>query len=231
MVALHIWSMSHGIASLFGRGDAARRPLPMSPEELLEAGVLVYLRGLGIGARLAAAPQRTAAAMFVAWAAGAGKLIPIALDTRNRDVNVIYIHSLEADHGLVEKLDWASARAAWIALMILGFISRGGRIGSGHPRLHPWERTNGLLDIDDGHEPLAIEDGAHAGKMDRVRARMERAGSGGDCVGLAPPSSGNRAFDEYRTETLQRLEEEQREFTEFLERLRFAKDRPSSISS
>ena len=48
MVALHIWAMSHGIASLFGRGDAARRTLPMSPEELLEAAVLVYLRGLGL---------------------------------------------------------------------------------------------------------------------------------------------------------------------------------------
>jgi len=49
MMALHIWSMSHGIASLFGRGDAGRRKLPMSAEELLEAGVLVYLRGLGLG--------------------------------------------------------------------------------------------------------------------------------------------------------------------------------------
>ena len=48
MVALHIWSMTHGVASLFGRGDAARRTLPMPPEELLEAAVLVYLRGLGI---------------------------------------------------------------------------------------------------------------------------------------------------------------------------------------
>ena len=48
MMALHIWSMSHGIASLFGRGDAARRKLPMTAEELLEAGVLVYLRGLGL---------------------------------------------------------------------------------------------------------------------------------------------------------------------------------------
>jgi AcrR family transcriptional regulator len=47
MMALHIWAMSHGIASLFGRGDAARRKLPMSPEELLEAEVLIYLRGLG----------------------------------------------------------------------------------------------------------------------------------------------------------------------------------------
>jgi hypothetical protein len=50
MVALHIWAMSHGVASLFGRGDAARRTLPMSPEELLEAAVLVYLRGLGLPA-------------------------------------------------------------------------------------------------------------------------------------------------------------------------------------
>ena len=48
MMALHIWALSHGIASLFGRGDAARRRLPMTPEELLEAGVLVYLRGLGL---------------------------------------------------------------------------------------------------------------------------------------------------------------------------------------
>jgi AcrR family transcriptional regulator len=47
MMALHIWAMSHGIASLFGRGDAARRKLPMTPEELLEAEVLIYLRGLG----------------------------------------------------------------------------------------------------------------------------------------------------------------------------------------
>ncbi|MCJ8144754.1 TetR/AcrR family transcriptional regulator [Ancylobacter sp. A5.8] len=46
MVALHIWSLSHGVASLFGRADGARRKLPMTPEELLEAGFLVYLRGL-----------------------------------------------------------------------------------------------------------------------------------------------------------------------------------------
>jgi len=50
MVALHIWSMTHGIASLFGRGDRARRTLPMAPDELLEAAVLVYLRGLGLTA-------------------------------------------------------------------------------------------------------------------------------------------------------------------------------------
>ncbi len=47
MMALHIWSLSHGIAALFGRGDAARRSIPLSPEELLEAAVLIYLEGLG----------------------------------------------------------------------------------------------------------------------------------------------------------------------------------------
>jgi AcrR family transcriptional regulator len=48
MVALHIWAMAHGVASLFGRGDGAQRALPISPAELLEAQVLVYLRGLGV---------------------------------------------------------------------------------------------------------------------------------------------------------------------------------------
>ncbi len=50
MVALHIWAMAHGIAALFGRGDAARRTLPMSADELLEAEALIYLRGLGLPA-------------------------------------------------------------------------------------------------------------------------------------------------------------------------------------
>jgi AcrR family transcriptional regulator len=48
MMALHVWSLSHGIAALFARGDAARRPIPMSPEELLEAATIVYLDGLGV---------------------------------------------------------------------------------------------------------------------------------------------------------------------------------------
>jgi AcrR family transcriptional regulator len=48
MMSLHIWAMTHGIASLFSRGDSGRRSLPMTAEELLEAGFLVYLRGLGL---------------------------------------------------------------------------------------------------------------------------------------------------------------------------------------
>ena len=49
MVALHIWAMAHGIAALFiGRVDSMRRKLPMAPEQLLEAGLLVYLQSLGL---------------------------------------------------------------------------------------------------------------------------------------------------------------------------------------
>ena len=57
-------------------------------------------------------------------------------------------------------------------------------------------------------------------KMERMRGRMERRG-----FPFGPPSRGNRAFDEYRMETLRRLEEEQTEFRDFLDRLRHAKDK------
>jgi Protein of unknown function (DUF2852) len=44
--------------------------------------------------------------------------------------------------------------------------------------------------------------------------------------GMSPfRSTGNRAFDEYRAETLRRLEEEANEFHAFLKRLRHAKDK------
>ena len=61
--------------------------------------------------------------------------------------------------------------------------------------------------------------------MGRWQNKVDSMRSGINWWGTRPPSSGNRAFDEYRTDTLRRLEEEQREFKEFLQRLRFAKDR------
>jgi hypothetical protein len=96
---------------------------------------------------------------------------------------------------------------AWIALMVLGFILwwplglaiLGYAIWSG--RMNCWKRGE------------AGRWGFHS----RDAAR--------DPSGWFRPSSGNHAFDEYRTETLRRLEEEQREFREFLERLRFARDK------
>lgn len=51
MMGLHIWSLAHGIASLFGRADPARRKLPVPPEDLLEAAILLYLRGAGLGVK------------------------------------------------------------------------------------------------------------------------------------------------------------------------------------
>ncbi len=47
MMSYHIWALSHGVTALFGRGDEARRPAPISAEDLLEAGAAIYLRGLG----------------------------------------------------------------------------------------------------------------------------------------------------------------------------------------
>lgn len=111
-------------------------------------------------------------------------------------------------------------RPAWIALMVLGFIvwwpvglailayifwsgrMRHGCYGGGDGR---WE-----------HKMQRMQE-----KMDRMRNRMH----GGGGWHQAGPTSGNRAFDEYRSETLKRLEEEQKEFRDFLERLRFAKDK------
>jgi AcrR family transcriptional regulator len=46
MVSAHVWALSHGVVELFMRGNGGPSPFP--PEELLEAGIGVYLRGLGL---------------------------------------------------------------------------------------------------------------------------------------------------------------------------------------
>jgi hypothetical protein len=113
-------------------------------------------------------------------------------------------------------------RPAWIVLMILGFIlwwplglaMLAFMIGSG--RMGCWS-----------HRSVA----RWQEKMDRVQAKMDRARDAMQSFGCSTErwgqgrASGNRAFDEYRTETLRRLEDEQREFQDFLQRLRFAKDK------
>lgn len=130
--------------------------------------------------------------------------------------------------GMVARLDdWG--RPAWFAAMIIGFVLFwpigltilgymiwSGRMGCGYAqgfwgenRQARWER-----------------------KMERMREKMDRwqqfrqqfasrrfDGGGG----FAP--SGNRAFDEYRADTIRRLEDEAGEFRDFLERLRHAKDK------
>jgi AcrR family transcriptional regulator len=47
MFAAHIWAMSHGVVELFARGAPGSRA-PFPPEDLLEAGIGIYLRGLGL---------------------------------------------------------------------------------------------------------------------------------------------------------------------------------------
>jgi hypothetical protein len=115
-----------------------------------------------------------------------------------------------------------------LGLIILGFLIARGRFGCWRRPMYvgngPMSEGAGDWDrhMDRWEERFDRKMGRMQEKMDRVRAKMERYGSRG---WFGSSSSGNRAFDDYRAETLKRLEEEQREFKEFLERLRFAKDR------
>lgn len=47
MVANHVWALSHGVVELFSRGKPGGRS-PVEPAEMLESGVIIYLRGLGL---------------------------------------------------------------------------------------------------------------------------------------------------------------------------------------
>ncbi|MEO1106652.1 MAG: TetR/AcrR family transcriptional regulator [Pseudomonadota bacterium] len=46
MFSAHIWAMSHGVVELYARNTGATSPFP--PEDLLESGIGIYLRGLGL---------------------------------------------------------------------------------------------------------------------------------------------------------------------------------------
>ena len=114
---------------------------------------------------------------------------------------------------IVAKLD-ELGKPAWIALMVLAFIVYW-PVGLAILAFIFWSRNMGCHSGERWQRKMQrMED-----KMGRMRERM------GGFGGWGPPSSGNHAFDEYRSETLRRLEEEQREFRDFLDRLRFAKDK------
>ncbi len=117
---------------------------------------------------------------------------------------------------------WHTAKPLWIAAMILGFIFWWpiGLIllftGMWSKRMGTWACGPGWSGPQQG--PWSGGSPPWAGWKSFVCGeRRERP---------APQaaSSGNHAFDEYRAETLRRLEDEQKEFATFLERLRFAKD-------
>jgi hypothetical protein len=106
-------------------------------------------------------------------------------------------------------------KPAWIALTVvsfiiwwpiglaaLAFLLWSGRMGCGHHGHMNWQE-----------------------RRERWREMRDewRAMKRGDYSAMR--SSGNAAFDDYRTETLKRLEDEQKEFSGFLDRLRRAKDK------
>jgi hypothetical protein len=107
---------------------------------------------------------------------------------------------------LIAKLD-ELGQPAWIAILILAFFINW-PVGLAVFAYLMW---SGRMGCWRGHG---------VSRWQETADRMRRGGGW-----WQPQSSGNHAFDEYRTETLRRLEEEQKEFREFLERLRFAKDR------
>ncbi len=118
---------------------------------------------------------------------------------------------------LTDKID-DYGRPGWIALTVLGFIVWW-PIGLALLAFTVWSGRMACTRY--GLERWQSKMARMQEKMDRMRTRMQGDGGGF----WAPPSSGNRAFDEYRAETLRRLEDEQREFQEFLVRLREAKDK------
>jgi hypothetical protein len=103
--------------------------------------------------------------------------------------------------------EWEHPRPIWILLLILSFwvswpvgvVLFAYLMWSG--RLEAWKRA-GLNLWNEGIGPMQ-----HTGP------------------GWPRRSSGNNAFDEYRADTLRRLEDEKKEFQIFLDRLRAAKDR------
>src|SRR5262245_28180736 len=124
-------------------------------------------------------------------------------------------------------------RAAWLALMVLGFIVYwpiglailayiiwSGRMGMGCG----WHGRRG--DVEEWRTRAIERVNRAAEHWQRKRARWEdrRQRWGGPYDG-GLSETGNRAFDEYRADALRKLEEEAQEFRAFLDRLRMARDR------
>ncbi len=119
---------------------------------------------------------------------------------------------------LVQRID-EYGKPAWIALMIasfiifwpiglavLGYMIWSGRMGCSRRRhrRHMWSGKKGWMEGRDGE----------GGFSSAMKAWSHHA-----------PASGNRAFDEYRADTMRRLEEEFDEFQGFLDQLRAARDK------
>ena len=101
-------------------------------------------------------------------------------------------------------------KGAWIAAMVLGFIFAW-PVGLGLLAYMIWSKRM-------FSRSSCATNASHWGKM-----REHHHGHWGRHSAMR--SSGNAAFDAYKSETLRRLEEEQEAFESFLQRLRDAKDK------
>ena len=132
-------------------------------------------------------------------------------------------------YGVIARID-DFGRPAWIALMVLGFIVYwpiglavlayiiwSGRMGCGG-----WHHGG---DVEEWRTRAIERVNRAAEHWERKRARWEERMQHGRHRGHGLHETGNRAFDEYRAESLRKLEEEANEFRGFLERLRMARDR------
>lgn len=134
---------------------------------------------------------------------------------------------------LAEKMD-EFGRGGWIVATVLGFwlfwpvglAVLAFLIGSG--RLRPWRNCGPGRWYSASANGAPNNSAAGYGGSSGNRSGSRAGGAWGRGWGRrpsGPPPSGNHAFDDYRAETLQRLEAEQQEFVEYLERLRQAKDK------
>jgi hypothetical protein len=111
---------------------------------------------------------------------------------------------MERTMDIAAKID-EQGKWAWIALMVVGFIVF-------------WPIGLALLFYLMWSGRMGCWKHGHVG-------RRNGPGRWYGVTGAAGRSSGNTAFDEYKAETLRRLEDEQKEFVEFLDRLRQSKDK------
>ncbi len=141
---------------------------------------------------------------------------------------------------LVDRID-DFGRVGWIAItvlsfvffwplgfVVLGFLLGSGRMGCWHRNYDDnWRRDRWQRKMDRMQRGFdRMQDGINRAQAAAERFRNYFQQQNRDArPGYRSGPSGNHAFDEYREETLRRLEEEQREFMEFLERLRHAKDK------
>ena len=114
---------------------------------------------------------------------------------------------------MISKID-GYGKIGWITVVIAGFWLA-------------WPLGFAMLAFLAGSGRLSQMRGAAPGTWFNLGTNDNRWNAGWKAPWGRPQAttSGNKAFDEYRDETIRRLEDEEREFQAFLDRLRKARDK------